>query len=487
MESIRTHRYFCIRSLRIIVLLEICLVFTGMSGQSIVVSEPMDLKGKTISIPHAYKLVFKKDGRLMNGTIVGDYTAVIGQRKVIFQNVKLEGSFVAKEAYSDWFDIKADCILDSTKKYVLGTDNYQNFKNLFLFPIIEIKSGVYMISGMLNCISNQKVNGNGAVIKCLNQGVSINVDSSRDKPIEHVEINNLHLIGQKLEFSTPTQWWHGVNIAFARDVRIENVLSEFFRGDGFYIGTNIGVKEAGRIPTNITILNCKSYNNFRQGLSITRANGVKIIGSEFSYTSGQSPEAGIDIEVNMVKTKEGKTIVGECENIEIRGCLFRNNKRHGFIISNAYYSNISVNSINNVKLYDCKFEDDDISIMGCDNCKLENLEITGGHINISGGSIIRNLTLSSIKMVENQPSSNKDAISLNYKPDWPERNDILIDNVYIKGYGGRAIYVGYDRRFHDKIFNNVSITNCVIEECGGGILLLRNSINGLVEKNIIIK
>jgi parallel beta-helix repeat protein len=75
----------------------------------------------------------------------------------------------------------------------------------------------------------------------------------------------------------------------ASNVTVSGVNVSECWGDGIYICD---------ASSNITITNCISNHNRRQGLSITAGNTFLISGCTFSNTTGTDPQCGIDIEPN---------------------------------------------------------------------------------------------------------------------------------------------------------------------------------------------
>lgn len=434
-----------------------------------IIDHTVDLGGQSVSLPRGCVLVFKKSGQITNGTLTGNETVVNAGKQLVFHLVTLKGSFSAKIAYSDWFDMADDCVLDSNSKYVAGINNIQSFRNLFLFSNISIRKGCYMLEEMLSCKSNQEVNGNGAVLKFLSKGICINIGGAGTVPVTNVTIKDLSIIGCKQEFADKTEWWHGINIGFAKDVRIEDVTCDQCRGDGFYVGTRINRVKDARIPANITFNRVKALHSHRNGLSITRAINATVTNSEFCHTAGTLPETGLDIEPNKVRINEDSLIVGEVENVRVSKCTFFGNGGEGFLIANQVSTKPSIRLIRNVHVSDCCFNDDDIVLSGCADCRLEKLHISNSIVKINGESIIRNLTLFNFDMLETEEGNKKNAIDLVYSRRWPVRSNVLISGMTIKGYGGTAIRVGKGLPLSEKKFDGLTISGCRISRCGNGI------------------
>lgn len=449
----------------------------AIASKTYIINRIIDLNNQTVTIPAGSVVVFKNKGQIKNGTIEGDGAYIKAGRHLIFNQVLLKGCFSAKTAYSEWFDIQDDCVLDERNRVVSGTNNLQAFKNLLLFDNVSIKKGYYLVEGgVLSCRSNQVINGNNAILKFLTKKNCFSIDGSDAIPVTNVKIKNLKIVGCKQDYGDMTEWWHGVYVGFSKDVLIENVICDQCRGDGFYIGTRINRMKDVRIPINITLKKVKALNSHRNGLSITRAINVKVFDSEFGFTSGTLPETGIDIEPNKV-IKDNEVInVGELENISISNCKFYGNGNEGFLIANQISTKPTIRIIKNVQVSDCSFDDDDITLTGCEDCTLERLFMHNSKVRVNGESIIKNLTLTGFRMVETEEGNDETAIDLQYyrSIDWPVRSNIVISDMKIDGYGGAAIFVGQGNLITYKKFDGLTISGCTIQNCGEGIKIGRS-------------
>lgn len=112
--------------------------------------------------------------------------------------------------------------------------------------------------------------------------------------IENVKIYNPNILGERFEhLDTKGQWGMGIRIIASSNVNIINPMVKEMWGDGIYIG---GKK---KFPSkSIEIHNAHLNNNRRNAISITSADGVKLINPLVANANGQSPKAGIDIEPN---------------------------------------------------------------------------------------------------------------------------------------------------------------------------------------------
>lgn len=117
-----------------------------------------------------------------------------------------------------------------------------------------------------------------------------------------------------------SEYRHGIRLASAKNVLIEGLRIEDTGGDGIIIEKSFSPTSTQNYCENITILNCVSTNNYRQGLSIISVKNANILNCEFSETNGTLPEDGIDIEPDAANER--------IENVLIKGCrIFNNNGR----------------------------------------------------------------------------------------------------------------------------------------------------------------
>lgn len=231
-------------------------------------------------------------GTITGGTIVGNNTRVESESHGCFSSSTiLSGTWTADLASSAWFSFTSDCVLDDSLVFVSGTNNAQCLKNLLLFPNIIMERGTYYVDGRFYLMSGQTFNGNGATLKC--KYANKYAAAFEIQNLKNVSVSNLIMIGWKQETSEVTEFAHGLNISGSENVMVENVSCLYFRGDGFNVSYYSGV-----ISQNITMSNIISRYNHRQGLSITGVDLMSVTNSEFSYTSGTEPQAGVDIEPN---------------------------------------------------------------------------------------------------------------------------------------------------------------------------------------------
>ena len=438
-------------------------IFELRANKTYVVRSTVDLKGKTVEVPKNCTFVFKKKGRIGNGTLVGNGTIVkIDDRRIHFlRTLSLEGDWSAKIAHSECFDVDPDCELRSDGFLISGTNNYQSLQNLLHFNNVVIKKGCYYVKGNLKTErDNQVIDGCNACIKgsFINRyaGVlSINADG--------VVVRNLTIIGVRDESNEKTQWAHGVVVEGASNVVLENVICCKCRGDGFNITeTNL---PGGLIwPKDITMINCRAEANYRNGLSITGGHLIRVLNSSFTSTIGQDPEAGIDIEPNVYQT--GNTIkTSECTDIIIRNCSFSDNFKTGLVMQAPLdCERINAFPVRNITVEDCSFFRNSISLW-----RLSNIVLRGCDIQTEGrchGIVFQdaeqwNISLQSV-IISNEVNGEPERIGIFVCPGH-RRSHLRFKDIRIEGPFKYCLFIPSDEKYKNTItdvaFENVSVRN----------------------------
>ena len=158
--------------------------------------------------------------------------------------------------------------------------------------VLQAKTGYGSTDRLLNLIgvSNITIHGNFATIKMLKA--------------EYTSGDNRHC----------------VNMYGVQNVTIYDLITEDSGGDGFYVG-NV-------VCDNVSLVNCIADNHWRNGLSITNARNMNVIGGHYKNTNGYSfgPCAGIDIESNLLNDYY-------LQNINIVGVYTSGNAGAGILIT----------------------------------------------------------------------------------------------------------------------------------------------------------
>ena len=130
-----------------------------------------------------------------------------------------------------------------------------------------------------------------------------------------------------------SEFRHGVDLNSAINIWIEGLTIRDSGGDGISISKSFAANSPQNYSENITIKNCVSNNNYRQGLAIISAKDVDVLYCEFSDTSGTLPEDGIDIEPFEPDQR--------IENILIKGCRIINNNGNAIQVAMEFMDDSS--------------------------------------------------------------------------------------------------------------------------------------------------
>jgi hypothetical protein len=117
---------------------------------------------------------------------------------------------------------------------------------------------------------------------------------------------------RKKDYAKPpyadSQWRHAIALRDAARVRIAGLRIEDSGGDGVYVGQRRGRP----VPEDILLEDLTIRGNYRQGISVISARGLRILRCEISGTAGHLPAAGIDFEPNSALFGFEDCLVGDC-------------------------------------------------------------------------------------------------------------------------------------------------------------------------------
>lgn len=72
------------------------------SYTTFIVDDGLDLQGALIRLPFKSTLSFTANGSIHNGRIVGNYSLIKAESRLIFDNVTIEGNWINTKVYSKW-------------------------------------------------------------------------------------------------------------------------------------------------------------------------------------------------------------------------------------------------------------------------------------------------------------------------------------------------------------------------------------------------
>jgi len=127
-----------------------------------------------------------------------------------------------------------------------------------------------------------------------------------------------------------SQWRHVLSIRSCTGITVSGLTLRNSGGDGIYVGVNWGSNQPCE---NVQIEDCLCDQNYRQGISLTSGENVRIKNCLLKNTSGHAPGAGIDLEPNSARDRLVNVVISEC--------VSENNNGPGFVVSLRHLSSES--------------------------------------------------------------------------------------------------------------------------------------------------
>ena len=262
-------------------------------------SSAVNLEGRKIILPLNSVLKFIANGRLIHGTIYGNNSKIIARKRLVLDDIVVEGTWNNEVVYSQWVNL-----------YENSQSNNTAFKNLFKLCEGDTLTHFYLQKGIF-CVS--AINRSAPIIVPSNvywhNLATIKMLPNDLEWYNIVYINkssNVTIDGGIFEgdmmshYGVNGEWGHGIKCSGASNVSLKNLICKNCWGDGIDLIEGLDVNNKPTINCrNIIIDNVKCIYNRRQGMSIEAASDVKVINSEFAYTGYKKhtpPSAGIDIE-----------------------------------------------------------------------------------------------------------------------------------------------------------------------------------------------
>ena len=357
------------------------------------IQKEYDLNNSMVIVPNGSLLHFK-GGCLKNGIIVGDSTEIKSNKKIIFKNILIEGTWDVDSIYSSWFDFVCnDSYVDNSRNFnnvvKLSSDNMNN--SIFIDEGIyyaQIDNGIPIVNispngkALLELRSNTVLYNNGTI--CLMKSKNSRYAICYAYKKKNIYIKGGVYIGDVNSHSSfggvkgQNEQGHGFFFRNSSNCCIDDVYVSKCWGDGVVIGI---YDEKDFYPEDIKIKNSTFDDNRRQGCSITGAKSIFIDNCKFINTGRTKftpPGAGIDLEPNSIYSGN--------ENIYITNCYFEHNK--GFAIQ-LHSANKSVNIENcinrkgNGGLGVNVFSENNDCILNAKGCCFgEGITLFGGKVNL---------------------------------------------------------------------------------------------------------
>ena len=273
----------------------------NLDGDKIIIDKDVDLKGNVCKISSNKILVFK-GGLIKNGVLLGNMTKIEGKGKA-FNRVTIKGSWNVPEISTKLF---ADLSYENSLRDVVALA-HPKVKNR-----IVIEKGEYKVKAEQKakvCIplcSNTDFILKGTIHLEPNEfkhyyivqakGVNINIEGKGT------------IIGDKhTHTGNEGEWGMGIDLKGAINATVSGLTIRDCWGDCIYVGGN---------SRNVIIENCKIDGGRRQGISVTKVNGVTIRNCTIKDVGGTAPEYAIDVEPNRRDSVDYILI----ENVTVRDC-----------------------------------------------------------------------------------------------------------------------------------------------------------------------
>lgn len=317
-----------------------------------VIDGQVDMRGIAIKLQEDCTLSFLKDGKLVNGHIVGNNTKLCSLRSGSL-GVTVSGSWILPKIDDAIFDQSS-----LTDTQIL--DNISALQSERIKNTIVLRKPQYLVElsekhkrGLI-LKSNAILKNSSTIVISANDLIAYSV-------IKIGEASNVRIYGGSIigdvethryrEGST-SEWGFGVSISLSQNVVVEGVSISKCTGDGIYIGGGKGefIGDYSNACKDIVLKNVLSDGNRRQGVSITYADGVTLKNCVLSNTGKfglTSPGCGLDIEPNV-----GQSV----RNVFVRNCRFINNGTIMDASVSGYQTEDNSCNVERILFKDCSFD-----------------------------------------------------------------------------------------------------------------------------------
>lgn len=267
----------------------------------IIIDRDIDLGGSMCLLPKGMTLVIK-GGILKNGTLKGNMTKIKCQGKA-FNKITIKGSWDVPNISTSMF---VDLNYENALKDVFALAN-SKVKNT-----ISIECGHYMVKAKKNRDACLTLSDNTELILMGIIQILPNEYPMYDIIKVKGENINIHgkgtIVGDKhTHLGTDGEWGMGIRFHGAINSSVRDLTIKDCWGDCIYVGGN---------SKNVLIENCMLDHGRRQGISVTKADGVTIRNCRISNVSGTNPQYAIDLEPNKNDTVDNVLI----DNVKIENC-----------------------------------------------------------------------------------------------------------------------------------------------------------------------
>lgn len=322
-----------------------------LNGNKILIVQDVDLKGAVCIIPKEKTLFFMK-GTIQNGTLIGNNTR-IECKKNAFDKVTIQGKWNVPEISTKLFK---KLNYENALKDVIALSN-PRVKNTIVIEAGEYK--VKVSKGAVTCISicdNTDLTINGTIRLLPNNLKNYNILEASGNNINIKGKGTI--IGDKhTHTGTEGEWGMGINLKGATKTTVTGLSIKDCWGDCIYVGGD---------SKNVLIEKCALEHGRRQGISVTKADGVTIRNCTITNVSGTNPQYAIDIEPNKRDSVDNILIM----DVIVKDC-------EGGIKATREETKVDTKTpwIGNVTIRNCKVECKSkrpISIKRCDEVRIED-------------------------------------------------------------------------------------------------------------------
>ncbi len=259
------------------------LLLGKVKGHDIVIERDVNIKGGICQLPEGMNLC-QKGGIISNGTLIGNGTKITG-KGAIFEKVIIKGNWNVPYISTQLF-ANLDEVNSMRQVVALAHPNIQN--------TITIEKGDFNVKAEKEADACISLCSNTDFI--LKGTIRLEPNSYKTYYIlnvigENIKISgNGTIIGDKFSHTGKTgEWGMGINFKGAINSSVCGLTIQECWGDCIYVGGN---------SKDIMIENCTLNHGRRQGISVTKADGVIIRNCKIKNVKGTPPQYAIDLEPN---------------------------------------------------------------------------------------------------------------------------------------------------------------------------------------------
>ena len=287
----------------------------NVKGHEIYIERDVNLKGGVCQLPKNMNLHIK-GGVIRHGTLIGDGTKIIG-KGAIFDKVIIKGIWDVPKISTQFFT-NLDEVNSLRQVVALAHPGIQN--------TITIEKGNYQVKAEKEADVCIPLCSNTNFV--LNGSVRLEPNGFAKTDIIQVKGENIHISGNGIitgdKFShtgEKGEWGMGINFKGATNSSVSGLTIQECWGDCIYVGG----KSKG-----ILIEKCTLNHGRRQGISVTKADGITIKNCIITNVGGKNPQYAIDLEPNSSDSVNHILI----ENVLVKDCVggffvFRNPRKEG--------------------------------------------------------------------------------------------------------------------------------------------------------------